>query len=219
MKKNLIIADDHKMFLEGLVFILEEKYNIVFTSNDGERVVSYLKGHPNQQIDLIITDISMPNLDGIELTEMVKNKYPNIKLLVLSMYHKPATINKLIENKVDGYLLKDSTKTELITAIKTILSGKSFFSEKVKRSYSESIFSNEKDILQLISEKEKKILALIAMEHTTKEISEILFLSKYTIDSYRKNLISKLNVRNIAGLTKIAMNLGLVDEFLDKEKY
>ncbi len=212
MKSNLIIVDDHKMFLEGLVFILENKYNIVFTSKSGDGVIKYLNQKPDSKTDLIITDVSMPGIDGIALSEIVKKKFPEIKLLVLSMHHKPSIVNKLIENQVDGYLLKDSAKNELITAIDTILKGENFFSEKVKKAYSESVFSKEKDILKIISDKEKKILTLIAMEHTTKEISDILFLSKYTIDSYRKNLISKLNVRNIAGLTKVAIKLGLVED-------
>ncbi len=212
MKSNLIIADDHEMFLDGLVFILEKKFNIVFTSKNGNGIINYLNTQAGDQIDLVITDISMPGMDGITLSKTVKKKFPKTKVLVLSMHHNAATINTLIENQVDGYLLKDSAKDELITAIDTILSGESFFSEKVKKAYSESVFSKEKDILRMISDKEKKILTLIAMEHTTKEISEILFLSKYTVDSYRKNLISKLDVRNIAGLTKIAIKLGLVDE-------
>ena len=213
MRPNLIIADDHKMFLEGLLFILnkEEQYNIIFTCKNGADVIKYLEANTRDQVDLVITDISMPEVDGIALNRFIKRSFPDIKVLIVSMHHDVTMISTLIEEQVDGYVPKDAERRELLTAIHSILSGEKFFSQKIQMAFSHSVFSGDKALIDSISDKEKEILRLIAMEHTTQEISSILCLSKHTIDSYRKNLLSKLGVRNIAGLTKYAIKLGLVD--------
>ncbi len=214
MRANLIIADDHKMFLEGLTFILEQegRYAIPFTAKNGKNVLTYIEANPTAGIDLLITDISMPGIDGVALNRLLKQKSSQIKVLIVSMHHDVKKVNTLIEDEVDGFVSKDADRRELIKAIDTILSGKKYFSERIKRAYADSVFAKKEDVWNALSDKEKEILKLIAMEHTTQEISGILCLSKHTIDSYRKNLISKLNVRNIAGLTKYAMNQGLLDE-------
>ncbi len=213
MNYNLIIADDHKMFLDGLLSILSVKteYNILFTANSGKNVVKYVKINPADKIDLIITDISMPEVDGITLNNTVKEINPNIKVLVVSMHIDTAMIDTLIKNDVDGYLPKNAEKEELLKAIASILKGEKYFSEIIKDAYMKSVFNKEKEAITTLTEREKEVLKLIAQENTTQEIADILFLSKHTIESYRKNLISKLNVRNLAGLTKYAIKLGLVD--------
>ena len=213
MNYNLIIADDHKMFLDGLLSILSVKteYNILFTANSGKNVVKYVKINPTAKIDLIITDISMPEVDGITLNNTVKEINPNIKVLVVSMHIDTAMIDTLIKNDVDGYLPKNAEKEELLKAIESILKGEKYFSPIIKEAYMKSVFNKEKETISALTQREKEVLKLIAEENTTQEIADILFLSKHTIESYRKNLISKLNVRNLAGLTKYAIKLGLVD--------
>lgn len=213
MKYNLIIADDHKMFLDGLLSILSVKseYNILFTANSGKNVVKYVSINPTEKIDLIITDISMPEVDGITLNNTVKNINSNIKVLVVSMHIDSVMIDTLIKNDVDGYIPKNAEKEELLKAIATILKGEKYFSKIIKDAYMQSAFNKEKETITALTQREKEVLKLIALENTTQEIADILFLSKHTIESYRKNLISKLNVRNLAGLTKYAIKLGLVD--------
>ena len=213
MKYNIIIADDHKMFLDGVLSILasREEYHILLTANSGKNVIKYVTINPTKKIDLIITDISMPEVDGITLNNSVKQTNPNIKVLVVSMHMDTAMIDTLIKNDVDGYVPKNAEKEELLTAIETILKGEKYFSNSIKEAYMKSVFTKEKETLQALTEREKEVLKLIALEHTTQEIADQLFLSKHTIESYRKNLISKLNVRNLAGLTKYAIKLGLVD--------
>ena len=213
MKYNIIIADDHKMFLDGVLSILapREEYHILLTANSGKNVIKYVTINPTKKIDLIITDISMPEVDGITLNNSVKQTNPNIKVLVVSMHMDTAMIDALIKNDVDGYVPKNAEKEELLTAIETILKGEKYFSNSIKEAYMKSVFTKEKETLQALTEREKEVLKLIALEHTTQEIADQLFLSKHTIESYRKNLISKLNVRNLAGLTKYAIKLGLVD--------
>ncbi len=213
MQYNLIIADDHKMFLDGVLSILsnKEEYHILMTAYSGKNVVKYVSINPTAKIDLIITDISMPEVDGITLNKQVKKINPNIKVLVVSMHIDVAMIDSLIKEDVDGYIPKNAEKEELLKAIDTILSGGKYFSNSIKEAYTASVFKKEKETLVALTEREKEVLKLIALENTTQEIADKLFLSKHTIESYRKNLLSKLSVRNIAGLTKYAIKLGLID--------
>jgi len=216
MKKyRLIIADDHKMFLDGLLSILDIKkeYSIEITANTGKNVMKYLDiNNSKEPIDLVITDINMPDVNGIELNKYIKTKHPNVKTLVVSMLHDTTTVQTLTQDRVDGYVPKNAEKHELLKAIDSILHGEKYFSQSIKDVYLKGMFSNEQSVAASLSKREKEVLKLIAQEHTTQEIADILFLSKHTIESYRKNLISKLEVRNLAGLTKYAIKLGLLDE-------
>ena len=216
MKKyRLIIADDHKMFLDGLLSILSSKkqYEIVLPANSGENVAKYLDINNEQEfIDLVITDVNMPDLNGVELNKHIKNKHPKTKTLVVSMLHDSMTVQTLTKDNVDGYVPKNAEKEELLEAIESILKGEKYFSQSIKEVYLKGMFSNEKSLIDSLSKREKEVLKLIAEEHTTQEIADTLFLSKHTIESYRKNLISKLEVRNLAGLTKYAIKLGLLNE-------
>ncbi|UII76525.1 response regulator transcription factor [Flagellimonas sp. HMM57] len=216
MKKHkIIIADDHKMFLDGLLSILSSKdtIEIVLTANNGKNVAKYLDiNNTEEPIDLVITDVNMPEYNGIELNKYIKEKHTNTKTLVVSMLHDTNTVQTLTKDNVDGYIPKNAEKGELIEAIETILKGEKYFSQTIKDVYLKGMFSNEQSLTQSLSKREKEVLKLIAQEFTTQEIADKLFLSKHTIESYRKNLISKLEVRNLAGLTKYAIKLGLLEE-------
>ncbi len=209
MKHNLIIVDDHKMFLEGLLSILDAKkeYNIVLTARDGKHIIKYLEINPTENIDLIITDISMPEVDGISLNKKIKEKNKKIKTLVMSMHEDPTMIDRLIEDDVDGYLHKNTEKKEFLNAVETILNGEKYFSKEIKNIYIQNKFTKQKSEDVKLTQREIDVITLIAQEYTTTEIAEKLFLSKHTIESYRKNLIAKLNVRNLAGLTKYALKM------------
>ena len=212
---RLIIADDHKMFLDGLLSILESKeaYEIVLTANSGKNVAKYLDiNNSKEPIDLVITDVNMPDFNGIELNKHIKTNHSKTKTLVVSMLHDATTVQTLTKDNVDGYVPKNAEKEELLEAIETILNGEKYFSQSIKDVYLKGMFSNEKTLIETLSKREKEVLKLIALEHTTQEIADTLFLSKHTIESYRKNLISKLEVRNPAGLTKYAIKLGLVED-------
>ena len=213
MKYNLIIADDHKLFLEGITNLIESQtnLNLVLTAASGASVIKYLQINDKEKIDLIISDISMPDVDGIELNRFLKTNFPDTKVLIVSMHTDPNILDNLIKNNVDGYLSKNTASDEFITAIETILKGQKYFSEQVKTQYTNSVFNNQKEAIELLTTREKEVLKLIAQEFTTQEIADKLFLSKHTIESYRKSLISKLKVRNLAGLTKYAIKFGLVE--------
>lgn len=213
MTHNLIIADDHKMFVDGLLSILKEapELSVTITAKNGAQVVKYLDINGVDDLHLLITDLTMPEMDGIELNKIVKEKYPSLKTLVVSMHIDGDMVDKLIRNNVDGYVPKNAEKDELLTAIRTIIGGEKYFSAEIKRAYTDAMFENKKKEEISLTNREKEVLKLIAEENTTQEIADILFLSKHTIESYRKNLISKLQVKNLAGLTKHAIKIGLVD--------
>ncbi|SNR17356.1 response regulator transcription factor [Tenacibaculum jejuense] len=211
-KFNLIIVDDHSMFREGLQGMLEteEEFNVVFGVKNGNEILKYLEINSEKDIDLIISDISMPEITGIELTKLVKDKFPKIKVLIVSMHTNAEMIEELIQYNVDGYLSKSATKRELIEALNSILSGKKFFSRTIKDVYFKKKQEEEKNKIQL-TKREIDVITLIAKEHTTQEIADQLFLSKHTIESYRKTLISKLGVRNLAGLTRYAIKMKYIE--------
>lgn len=214
MKKiNLLIADDHTMFLQGIVSLLEQEpeINIVGKANNGIESLNIIS--TEEAIDLIILDISMPEMDGIELSKILKKEYPEIKILVVSTHSNVNIISRLIRIGVNGYLLKNAEKSELLEAIYSIIEGNNYFSEETEEKYLANQFKIEKQVSTLteLSSREKEILILIAHEYNTAEIAEKTFISLNTVNTHRRNLLSKLNAKNTAGLVKYAVENGLVD--------
>ncbi len=214
MKYNLMIVDDHKMFLDGLISILsfESDYNIVLTTTKAKTIIKYLEINSKEKIDLIITDISMPEIDGVTFNKEIRKKYPNVKVLVVSMLNEPEIIEELMNNEVDGYVPKNTEKQELLLAIQTILKGEKYFSREIKDIYFKSKLSKKKEEEVKLTQREIDVISLVAQEFTSLEIASKLNLSKNTIESYRRNLIAKLNVRNLAGLTKYALKKKYIRE-------
>lgn len=196
---NIVIVDDHQLFLDGIVSVLldQENIKILFTEN---KAVEALKKIKIDEPDLIITDISMPEMNGLEFIKILKKEYPKIKILVLSMFK-----NMQSYKDIDGFLLKETDKDELIEAINRIV----LQNEKVFVKSNDAIeeFDFKKSIL---SSREKEIIQLISEEFTTEEIAEKLMISKHTIEAHRKNIFFKLGVKNIAGLISKSIHLGFI---------
>ena len=196
---NIAIVDDHQMFIEGLVAVLSKKedIHILFTESNVKSAINKLKIQPP---DLLITDIAMPDINGLELIKIVKKTYPDIKILVISMFN-----NLQSYNEMDGYLLKETGLQELFFAIdKIVYKGEKYFVTNEKKT---SHFEYNKSI---VGKREREIIQLIAEEYTTDEIANKLFLSKSTVETHRRNIFTKLQVNNIAGLVKKAIQLGIV---------
>lgn len=212
-KIKIIIADDHQMFLEGISSLLQDvpEIEVVGTALNGNQVIEKIK---TLEIDIVVTDINMPEMDGIELSKFLKKNYPGIKTLILSTHNDAEMIGKCINNDVDGYLLKNAEKQELLKALHTIAAGEKYFGEEVKNEYMKTVFSasKEKETIFQLSRREKEILQHIAMEYTTQEIADKLFISQNTVNTHRKNMLSKLNAKNTAGLVKYAYQQGLIEE-------
>ena len=197
---KIAIIDDHQMFLDGMISVLsaQENFEILFTENNAKLALDKIK---NEIPDIIITDISMPQMNGIEFIKIVKKDFPTIKILVLSMFRNIYSI----EN-IDGYLLKETDIERLIQVINDIvLLNKKFIGEN-------SIKNEDVEFKKtILSQREKEIIQLIAQEFTTEEIADKLYISKHTIETHRKNIFYKLQVKNIAGLIKKAIYLGVID--------
>jgi DNA-binding NarL/FixJ family response regulator len=212
-KIRLLIVDDHKMFLEGLISLLKDVENIEITGTalNGKQALEILKTH---NVDVVVTDVSMPEMDGIELSEEIRKNFPAVSTLVLSSHSDPAIISKLINSQVNGYLLKNAEKEELKRAIYSISEGNNYFSETIRQIHINHQFSRPQatNIVEQLSKREYQVLKLIADEFTTNEIADELNLSQHTIETHRRNMLSKLGVRNTAGLIKFTMQNKLLDE-------
>lgn len=211
-KIKIIIADDHTMFLQGVDSMLknEDSIKIIGKATNGQEVLAILE---NKEANIVVADISMPKMDGIDLTKELKKKYPEIKILVLSTHSNPQMIAKLIRIGADGYLLKNAEKEELVNAIQSIYNGDSYFSKEVEEIHSNHRLKLKNNISSIteLSRREIEILKLIAQELTAQEIADKIFISMNTVNTHRRNLLSKLNVKNTAGLVKYAVENGLVD--------
>lgn len=209
---KVIIADDHKIVVDGLVSILKEETDIevVGTTLDGEGVLQLVA---TNEVDVAILDIEMPGLTGVQLSELLKKKYPEIKILILSMYKTQGFVKKLISIGANGYILKNKGSDELVKAIRSIHAGKSFVGQEITEILIETLRSDDrkKETSKIkLTKREKEVLALIVMGLTSYEIGKKLFISSSTVDTHRKHLIEKAGVRNSKELIRYAMlnNLG-----------
>jgi DNA-binding NarL/FixJ family response regulator len=211
-KIKLLIVDDHTMFLQGIISLLEQEanINIVDKAVNGIEALEIIK---KSAIDLIILDISMPAMDGIELSKILKKQHPQIKILIVSTHSNAMIVSRLIRIGVNGYLLKNAEKEELLKAINTIASGENYFAEELEEKHftNSSRIEKQSSHITELSSREKEILVLIAQEYNTAEIAEKTFISLNTVNTHRRNLLSKLNAKNTAGLVKYAVENGLVD--------
>ena len=204
---RILIADDHQVIIDGLKLLLshEENFEIVGEAIDGNQVMTLLT---KVQVDVILLDINMPNLDGIEATKMIRAKYPHVKILVLTMYNRSEFIKNLIEAGASGYVLKNIGRADLIDAIKKVSRGEDYFSAEVTKTIMSSLKAGGGKGTGLLTDREKDVLRLVADGCTTVEIAEKLFIATNTVDTHRKNLLSKLQQKNTAELVRYAVENG-----------
>jgi len=216
MKKiRVLIADDHKIVRIGLRGILEKEQGIevIGEAGDGQKVLDILKDH---DADVILMDIDMGRTDGIETTGEVKRLYPDIRILALTMHEEQGHIVGMLEAGASGYILKDTGREELLTAIHTVYKGDSYFSNNVSATLLKAL-TNVKSRSAAktthhspLSDREIEVLRLIAQEHSNGEIAEKLFISIRTVDTHRRNILEKLQVKNTAGLVRYAIEKALL---------
>jgi DNA-binding NarL/FixJ family response regulator len=210
---KIIIADDHQMFIDGIKSLLvnENDIKVIGEALNGKQVLSLLE---KELADIVLLDVNMPEMDGIEATKLIKQKYATVKILMLTMYNNQEFVFGLMNAGASGYILKNTGRKELLEAIQAVNDGKTFYSKEV----TETILQNfakkpgEKKIEAAhLTDREKDVLKLIAQEYNTQEIASQLFISANTVETHRKNLLSKLQAKNIAGLVKFAIQTGLVN--------
>lgn len=205
MKIKLFIVDDHYMVTEGMRTLLQplEQIEWLGHATNAESCLAFLK---QEQPDVLLMDISMPGMGGIELCAEVKKLYPAIQVLGLSTFNQLSFIKKMLENGASGYLLKNASQKELIQAIDTVYKGQTYMGWEV----SQTLRSEPTDASPVLTRREIEVLSLIADGLTNTEIAEQLFISINTVDSHRKNLLAKFEVKNVAAMVKKAINLSII---------
>lgn len=213
-KIRVIIADDHKLIRVGLnaILQLEQDIEVLAEAENGNDVIALVKSHVT---DVILMDIDMGIPNGIDTTNTVKSNFPDVKVLALTQHEERDYILKMLEAGANGYLLKNCGRDELMAAIHAVVNGNSYFSQTVSATLLKAITELQqkpKASLKdntLLTDREKEVLGLIAQEYSNAEIAEKLFISVRTVDTHRRNLLEKLQVKNTAGLVKYAVEKGL----------
>ncbi|WP_339699102.1 response regulator transcription factor [uncultured Roseivirga sp.] len=211
---KVAIADDHSLFREGLKFILAKMSGIelILEVSNG---VELLKGFEKEVPNVVLLDLEMPNGDGVETCKQLKKDYPEVKVLVLTMHSEERMISYLMEIGANGYLLKDIRHDVLKNAIEAVHTQGFYFTNEVSKSLLEGLKKHSRQVPKFgmevsLSTREKEVLELIAKELTTLEIGERLFISERTVEGHRKNLLSKFDVKNTAGLILKAVKQGFL---------
>ncbi len=215
---KVLLADDHRIIREGLTHLISDVkgIDVMGEAGNGKEVMNFMNNH--KRVDLVLMDVNMPVMNGIDTTQMLSKKYPKTKVLGLSFYNDERYITKMIEAGAKGYILKSTGKDELISAIKTLYRGQLYFSPEVSGIILDKQARQEKtndlsadDIRNLLTEREIEILGMIAGEMTNTDIADKLGLSHRTVDTHRGNILKKLGVKNTAGLVRAAIKAGFID--------
>ncbi|MFT3891070.1 MAG: response regulator transcription factor [Anaerolineales bacterium] len=212
---RVIVAEDHHMVRAGILALLEKAgdIHILGEASNGQEAVEMTQ---MLKPDVLIMDIMMPRLNGIQAAESIRDLKLNTNILLLSMYADEGFVYQALQCGVKGYVLKSSISDELIWALRAVAAGKTYLSSPISEIVVESVahshpIGRNSNPLLTLSPREKEILQLIAEEHTSPEIAKLLFISEKTVEKHRTRLMEKLNVRNLAGLVRLAVKYHLVD--------
>jgi DNA-binding NarL/FixJ family response regulator len=206
---TVVLADDHAMFREGIKRIIERIADVIIAGevNDGLELLELLKTScPN----LVILDISMPNLRGLEAIREIKKSYPQVKIIVLTMHKKKEFILQALRGGADGYLLKEDAGGELIRAVQTIRNGEKYLSPLLSDVL--AILALEEEKTEVLTMREREVLKLLAEGKKTAEIAEALYISPYTVRRHRSNILEKLKIKSLADLVKYAISQNIIDQ-------
>jgi DNA-binding NarL/FixJ family response regulator len=208
MKIRIVIADDHRVMLDGIRALLRDVtgLEIVGDALNGEELMTQVRLH---KPDVVLTDIQMPVKDGIQAAKEIHAEFPEVKILALTMLTESMFIKRMLEAGVAGYVTKNVDKDELVRVIHKVAKGEKHFSDEVTSKLMNSFSTPSSSPADLLTRREKEILKLIAQGLTDKEIAEKVFLSSLTVISHRKNILSKLGLKNKAEITRFAMENGL----------
>ncbi len=206
---NIMIVDDHEVVISGITKLLDdnEQYRIKGTAQTSGQVEEILDHH---HVDIAIIDLSLPEFEGVELHNTIKKSSPQTKTIVFSMHESGWVINQLVMNGVDGYVSKTTDFQELKTAIDEVLQGNTYFCSKTKEKYP-SFFDIQSLQNNSLTKREKDIVKLIFQEYKTTQIAKKLKLSKNTVESHRKNIMQKFEVKNSVGIIKKAIERGIIN--------
>ncbi len=212
MGTRIVVADDHRIVREGLRRLLEcrEDFSVVAEASNGEEAVRVAT---DEAPDVVLMDLSMPKLSGIDATRQLAEQGSTAKVLVLSMHESPGYVEEVLRAGAAGYLLKDSASEELIQAIDAVRAGDSYLSPSITQQVVDALAhpaDRPSSALSVLSERERQVLTLIAEGLSSKEIARELGVSLKTIESHRANLMDKLDIHKVSGLVRFAIRVGLV---------
>lgn len=218
MKYNisLVIADDHEIFRDGLVLMLSKQptLNVKGQAGDGKELIELVKKH---QPDIVITDIKMPYMDGVESTKYLTQHYPSSRIIALSMFNEENLIVDMLEAGAKGYLLKNADKQEILDAIENVYEGNVYYCKHTTSNLASMIVKSKfnlsvKKETIVFGDREKEIIKLICLQCTAQEIGDRLFISKRTVEGYRTKILEKINAKNTAGVVVYALKHNLINE-------
>lgn len=213
-RARVLLADDHAILRSGLRLLLEREPDlaVVGEAGDGRAALEWLSREP---ADVAVMDVGMPGLNGIEATAQITRQYPKMAVIMLSMHSDETYVLRCLRAGARGYILKESAEHELIAAIRAVMAGKSYFSPKVKRMLQQDHVarlqrSGAEDRFESLTGREREVLQLIAEGNSNKEVAARLFLSVYTVETHRKNILEKLQLHSPADLILYAVRKGMV---------
>jgi DNA-binding NarL/FixJ family response regulator len=204
MATKVFIVDDHYMVIEGIRSLLQNEKGVEWAGH-ATNAASCLAFLQQQQPDIILMDINLPDKSGIDLCKEVKEKYPSVFIVGLSTFNQQSFIQKMMDSGASGYVLKNASQEELMEAIETVVKGKIFLSDEAAQSLQKKENTNI-----VLTRREKEVLELIAEGMTNNVIAQKLFISPATVDTHRKNLLAKLEAKNTASLVRMATQLQLI---------
>ena len=206
---RVLITDDHEMIRNGLSSLLrgEPEILVIDMAKNGKEALDICA---SRQIDVVLMDLMMPEMNGVDATRAIRQKYPDVKVLAVTINDEPRFIKEVLQAGASGYILKHSTKEEIVRAILDVASNKQHFSADVLSKISGEFAMGTQNEAPMLTKKESEVLKLIALEYTNQEISEELDCGIRTVDTHKRNLIKKLEVKNVVGLVKYAIKMGVV---------
>lgn len=217
-KIKIIIVDDHQVVRDGLKKYIgnDDQFDLIGEAENGKKALELLEDH---NIDIVLSDLNMPEMDGLELTEKVIKNFPESKVIILTMLDEPHYIKQLMSCGAEGYLFKNSGVEEVKSAIKKVFAGETYMSDEVTEKLTQYVIKRnhtnpEKKKFGFqanLTKRELEILELVIKEHSNQEIADKLFISVRTVDAHKRNLIEKTGSRNIAGLVMYAITHQLFD--------
>jgi DNA-binding NarL/FixJ family response regulator len=213
-KYSILFADDHTLLRQGIISLVKHfsfiEQDKVMQASNGLEAVNLVKRH---QPNIVVMDVSMPEMNGLEAAEVIKNQYPEIKVLMLSHYNNEPYVLRALKVGADGYMLKDAAVEELQQGLEEILNDKMYISPDIDQNIVEKMMSSEDgqvDALDILTSRQRSILQLIAEGHSTKDIADKLYLSVKTIEAHRANIMDRLSIRDVPGLVRFAIRVGLI---------
>ncbi len=213
MEIKVFLSDDHTIVRDGLKALMEGEKNIsvIGQADNGRDAVQQVQ---KLEPDIVIMDIAMPGLNGIEATLQILESCPSTRVIILSMHSGKEHISRALQAGAQGYLLKESAGQEVVTAVKSVCSGKRYMSNRITETVIESYADrrkgkSEQSPLDRLSSREKEVLQLVVEGKTSADIAEIIYLSRKTVETYRSRLMQKLGVRDLPGLVKLSIKHGI----------